>query len=301
MKNRRMGANQGIYDRTTDFQKLVRNERKRGSANGQSYLEEVSLTIPGDERPTQLPQASTNIQSAADQLAYSIEYSFKMLEKLESTRHCQRSSERASGSPFSDDLVSEMTVRVDSHRAAFATLATRIDTRGFVPTLQISQHYAAVKVALRSRILEVSRNFKRVLTRQLAAASWDSAISANDVSNVGQEKEFITKDAEHQLCIYSNPIDTASEALRKRQIQKIEGAVSELSEMMQEVAHLVVEQESLVRQIDMNVDHSLNEINMGNFSLTSFAEKFRSRGRLIIRVLAVVLCIILLAFGVGVV
>jgi len=283
-----MRKRQKIYDRTNDLKRLVKSLQRDIPA---SRTDEVSISLYGSEGSSQYGSHSSHLRPPAEELAQSIEQSLLMIGKLHVvvTSHLQHD--------FSDDsrkIINDLTERLNSHKEELEKISHQINKCSFSPERQIFHHYEAVKTTLRSRVMDVSRIFKNELTRQIRSISHDMSPSAGL-----QIDDGFTACSQQYAC--ERISGKLPAGLGQSQVHEIEQAVLGLTEMMREVAHLVTEQEGLVKQIDFNVDMSMQEVMLGNLSLSRFSDAFKSRQRIIIRILMVVFVSILLVFGVGIV
>jgi syntaxin 1B/2/3 len=87
---------------------------------------------------------------------------------------------------------------------------------------------------------------------------------------------------------------------RHNEIQRIEQTLSELAQMFNDMAQLVVAQEPIVEQTEANADDSRNQMEQGNKQINTAIKHARNRNKLKWWCLLICILIILgIALGVG--
>eukprot|EP00760_Papus_ankaliazontas_P017396 PhM_4_TR17227/c0_g1_i1/m.101380/K08490/STX5; syntaxin 5 len=307
-----------LSDRTAEFQTVYLNMKSHTS-----YTTETSIPMPSAATLTVREQAA-RFNAFAQTVTQNMTSTHEMLENL--TMLVRGGGSRGDAFDDASEEIQQLTSVVkqrlghlhrDVEQLAVMMEQTREQVQG--NSRQCSQHTNAVVSSLRMRLMSTTKEFKQVLSsrtdsltgaqKRRSAYSYDrSAEGAASGPTEGDGEEhfgshyfrhdatgaagattlsLVPQSAHSSLGYYRN---------RAAAVKEIEKTVHELSEMFQDFARLVVEQESLIRRIDDDVADALVDVEEGGNQLIVYLNKISSNRGLILKVFAV-LFVFVLFFG----
>ena len=285
-----------LRDRTQDLRRLHRSVRKRQELS--SPIRECGALVPFMNSDPITRPFDTHVfplRISADNLSCSISQSRELICELE-IMHKQISLVSWSDVQKITETIAQ---RLSQHKSDLKKVIFLISEQRFSSKQQINRHYEAIQITLQSRIIDISRNFKRILSQRALFLSTHTKLQIQPEMHSAPKadsRQYSLQEVTYQADLYPPIVDTAVDKQRKAEIKAIEETVLDLSDMLQEVSHLVIEQEHLLKQIDSNVDTSFADIESGFDALLKFSEVFHNQKKLILRLVLTFLVMLLFVY-----
>eukprot|EP00759_Apiculatamorpha_spiralis_P057271 PhF_6_TR8526/c0_g1_i3/m.13360/K08490/STX5; syntaxin 5 len=302
-------------DRTSEFQNIYLSFKQQAAYNGGASPESV-IPIP---TPAALSarEYTARFNAFAQTVTTNLTTTHEMLENL---ALLVRGSGKG-GDAFEDanDEIQQLTVVVkqrlshlhrDIDQLSGLMEQTKKQLQQQGANKQCSQHTDVVVSSLRMRLMKTSKDFKEVLNSRTAVlsntherrsrytyereddgASMSGSLGSSSSLNHGGGAEFALM---HSSGVVNNNLQHYRS--RANAVKEIEKTVHELSEMFQDFARLVMEQESLIRRIDDDVTDALQNVDDGQAQLIKYLNRISSNRGLILKVFAI-LFVFVLFFG----
>ncbi|CDI78602.1 syntaxin, putative [Eimeria acervulina] len=152
---------------------------------------------------------------------------------------------------------------------------------------QSKQHYKTVTEVLKTRLLDVTKEFKEILTlrtetlkrqdrrRNLYSFGGDSGLADAD-------EEVYDIEGGQRTTLVPRQTNTYSQA-RAEAVENVQRVIGELAAIFQRVATMIAHQEEMIQRIDDDLDASMHHIREGQNELLNFYNRISSNRSLIIK------------------
>lgn len=276
----------GLVDRTDEFRAIIRDLAAKGAVPGYEGA--------NNPQAAQHAQSELNIWSA--QIGSEIHQASLRVAEL-------RKMAKAKGI-FNDktrqiqDLTLSVKQDINSLDGKIEMLAQK--AKGSGPNKSYQQHSTTMVDTLKTRLLEVTKDFKSALedrTKSLEHQDQRRNMYTSQRAGVA-DPSFASRSAP----VPSGNADdiegggmagqaqaVAYHSSRAEAVQSVQKTIGELAQMFQKMAVMVTAQEDMIRRIDQDVDDTYENVQAGQDSLLKYFHHISSNRMLIIKVFLILI------------
>mmetsp|Transcript_43150 Transcript_43150/g.94056 ORF Transcript_43150/g.94056 Transcript_43150/m.94056 type:complete len:282 (-) Transcript_43150:105-950(-) len=269
----------GVVDRTEEFRQILMDISAKSGKN------------LGPDGPAPQAQSDLNIWSA--EIGGEIHQASLKVAEL-------RKMARAKG--IFNDKTSEIqelmfTVQKDIQQLGQKLKVLEDKAKGLGPNRTTQTHSSNVVETLKTRLLEVTKDFKEALEDRTKTLEHQD--KRRDLYSHGQgvqnplaqrpRPSGNAEDLEGGGGAQAMSLQQSYHSSRAEAVQSVQRTIGELAQMFQKMAVHVTEQESMIQRIDQDVDDTLSNVQAGQDHLLKYFHHISSNRMLIIKVLAILI------------
>ncbi|CDJ69004.1 syntaxin, putative [Eimeria necatrix] len=257
------------YDRTAEF-----------AAAAESF--HFAANPPAADPRQPFSDADKNFNLIASDMGNSLHAtSLKLQELAKLARQCGIYNDKTA-------QIQELTFEI---RKTINTLNCKVDTLEKAAAAagvsgQSKQHYITVTEVLKTRLLDVTKEFKDILmlrTENLKRQDKRRNLySFGGDSGTAEAEEMYDIEGGQRTTLVSRPATAYSQA-RAEAVENVQRVIGELASIFQRVATMIAHQEEMIQRIDQDIDTSMYHIREGQNELLNFYNRISSNRSLIIK------------------
>ena len=280
------------HDRTTDLRRLHHSFQNQDH-DATFYAESRAHTVK-DGSPDNI--GSQNMSYMVESLAASMEASSKLITDHAVHRDKFRSNQYTDLHDGMQHYPDSLSERLAQHMIDLNAVKSSLENQKVAKWNQRQIHYEAIHLLLRSQLMVMNREMKQIIAKQSAMKQRESRklVAIEPSFQTNEPVSLSSEDKGRYATIMLEPHAEANLLDTTVEVSEIEQTVTELAEMLQEISHLVYEQEYLVGHINDNISSSEVEIFMGSESIKGFFSTLQSRRKWTIRLIMTFLLFLLI-------